>query len=444
MRRAAPALAVLLAAAAASASPVPAPGAAEERLFRTDACVFVPEEGERCGFVAVAMNEAGDRLAGATVEGQVQLWNQDGAEIAGFDAAVHGSEQLLFAGDRLFMLASHGELLTVDARTGELLSRFGDLPRDGTLQRLLPGGLLLMRARAEGQPWVDEVLVVSLAFGRIVDRSAVGSPLRHASGRDWAAGVTTRQVAAQVWEGTLHLADEALTRLEIERWCEPLGPRPVCVRRDVDGPNLYLFDLETRRWTVRDMGAPLIGTTMVEWTQAAGRTYASLCALRYVPNSESTYDCRIVDVADGRIVHAFSAARHVMAGATLPGGAAELRLWRQEPGDRSVGTVVRIAAATGEARTLGRFEWAEYSIAGPAGLLWTRAGNWPGRLVAQSPEGFALAHMDQRFGACAGQVVTWHRHGCRVSADRRHIAGIVEGEQILWGRIEWLAEPAAG
>ena len=410
--------------------------------MRTHACVFIPEEGQQCGFVAVAMNERGDLLACATVEGRVQLWDEAGAVIATLDAAVRGSEQFLFAGDRLFVLTSYGDLLTVDARTGKQLSRLSDLPRDGTLQRLLPGGLLLMRARAEGSGLSDEVLLVSVASGRIVDRRLIGSPVRYASGRDWAAGVTTRQVAEQVWHATLHLADEALTQIEIERWCEPLGPRPVCVRRDVDGPNLYLFDLETRRWSVLDMGEPLIGTTMIDWTQAARRTYAALCELRYIPSSESTYDCRIVDMADGRLVHSFSAARHVMVGATLPGGAPELRIWQQDPGDWDTGTVTRVAADTGKAETLGRFdEYSAYSLAGPAGLLWTRAGNWPGRLVARGTDGYALAHIDQRFGACAGQIVTWHRHGCRVSADGRRIAGIVEGEQILWGAIEWLVDP---
>ncbi|HYE27778.1 MAG TPA: hypothetical protein VEA61_06045 [Allosphingosinicella sp.] len=321
--------------------------------MRTHACVFIPEEGQQCGFVAVAMNERGDLLACATVEGRVQLWDEAGAVIATLDAAVRGSEQFLFAGDRLFVLTSYGDLLTVDARTGKQLSRLSDLPRDGTLQRLLPGGLLLMRARAEGSGLSDEVLLVSVASGRIVDRRLIGSPVRYASGRDWAAGVTTRQVAEQVWHATLHLADEALTQIEIERWCEPLGPRPVCVRRDVDGPNLYLFDLETRRWSVLDMGEPLIGTTMIDWTQAARRTYAALCELRYIPSSESTYDCRIVDMADGRLVHSFSAARHVMVGATLPGGAPELRIWQQDPGDWDTGTVTRVAATPARPKRSG-------------------------------------------------------------------------------------------
>jgi len=154
-------------------------------------------------------------------------------------------------------------------------------------------------------------------------------------------------------------------------------------------------------------------------------------------HTESGYGCRILDPAEGRILHRFDAAKFAFAGGTGPNGAPELRV-AARPKEGSIFTLWRIAM-DGRVETLGRFATpTSFSIDGPGGLVWTTGPSLRGELVAR--RGQARARLDGRFGECAQRMVTWAPHRCRVSLDTRRIARLEDDgarRRILWGTIDW-------
>jgi hypothetical protein len=431
-----PLLAVLLCAAAA-------PDAAQEaRLLETKDCVEQPTSSigddfeTVCGFNGLAMSESGDRLLSITVAGRVQLWSREGEELAALETASIGSEQLMVAGGRAIFLDGRGSLVLLDARTGAETARFANMPSWGQLHRMVEADLLYLTTFPPGGYSERESLLVSLADGSVRVRRMTGPMPRYVSGR-WAAGVTTHKDDKGVWRARLHLADAALTQVPLERWCEPIGPLRFCYRSHWDGPNIELFDVESRSWSRRDMGVPLISTTMVDWAQAGGRIFPVVCALQASPKAKARYACRIIDLADGRIVHRFQAESNIVAGGVNPDGQPELRLAIQGPDTNLIWSLFRIGL-DGNVRSLGTFnQHRPFALDGPAGLLWTSTRDQPEMMVAENSSGEPVARMDGRFHRCARMHTTWHSQSCQVSSDRRTIAGFAGDGRIVWGPIIW-------
>lgn len=436
-------LPVALAALAFLATAAPAAGE-ETRVLWSDDCIKLPRtshgppEWDLCGFSGLAINDAGDRLLTTTFQGRVQLWGSRKQPIAEFPGSATHNDQLMFAGDRALFLDGKGNLVVLEGRTGAAIARFANMPRFGRLERVIDDKILISEA-PPGEYYKRETLVVSLGDGAVLERAYTGE-LRYRFGTGWAAGVSTRRDGSGQWRGTLHLADPALTRIPLDRVCDPIGPRPQCVSSDRSAGGLDLFDVETRRWSRFDLGAPMAPTSFVEWAQADGRTFVMVCDLQeFGPggHSESGYSCRILDPAGGRALHRFEAARFAFAGGAGPDGAPELRV-AARPKEGQVFTLWRIAM-DGRVETLGRFATqTSFSIDGPGGLVWTTGPSRRGELVAR--RGRARARLDGRFGQCAQRMVTWAPHRCRVSLDARRIAQLEDDgarRRILWGTINW-------
>jgi hypothetical protein len=421
----------------------------EVRVLETKDCTSVPMDSEGidmeevCGFNGVAMNDAGDRLLTVTVAGRIQLWSREGEALAAFDTASMAGEQLLFAGDRALFLDGRGALVMLDGRTGAEIAHFGNMPIWAHLHRLVGPDLLYLTTFPPGGYVDREAMIISLADGAVRARRLTGPQPRYASG-GWAAGVTMHKDKKGKWRGTLHRADPDLSEAPLERWCDPFGPIPTCIQRDLGGPYLHLFDPATRRWSRHDMGMSLTGETLVEWAQAGGRNFPVICARGPVLDGDIKWACRIVDLAGVRTLHAFEAAAFVVVGGLAPDGSPELRLASRAVGEPSTWTVSRMAL-DGGVRTVGRFGPASpFSVDGPAGLIWTSAPEAPGTMVAAGASGKPVARMDARFAVCAGRPHMLHPHSCLVSADSRHIAGLARDARILWGPILWLGpNPAA-
>lgn len=416
----------------------------EVRLLETKDCVEQPTSSigddfeTVCGFNGLAMSESGDRLLTITVAGRVQLWSGEGEELAAFETISVGSEQLMVAGGRAIFLDGRGSLVLLDAATGAETARFAGMPNWGHLQRLVEADLLYLTTYPPGGFVERESLLVSLADGSVRVRRMTGGTPRYVSGR-WAAGVAPLKDEKGVWRARLHLADSALTQIPLERWCEPIGPLRFCYRSHWDGPNIELYDAEARSWSRHDMGVPVISTTMVDLAQAGGRIFPIVCAVQASPKAKARYACRIVDLADGRIVHHFQAESNIVAGGLDPDGQPELRLAVQGPDTNLVWSLFRIGL-DGNVRSLGTFnQHRPFALDGPAGLLWTTEPDQPGMMVAEDSSGKPLARMDARFRFCARMHTTWHSQSCQVSADRRTVAGLAGDGRIIWGPIIWSA-----
>lgn len=384
-----------------------------------------------CGFWAVEINDAGDRLLTITRTGRVQLWNDRGKAIAEVAADGSPDQSLAFVGDKALVLDAAGILTIFDAAAGAVIAKFEGLPPRGVIVAPIAGERIAIDAPARSGS-DRERIAVSLVDGGIVARHDVGGFERDRSGR-WAAGVTTYKAPDGRWRGRLHLADPATAPIAIDRWCVPIGPKPQCVSGEVDSSSLYVFDYDEKHWTVVGSGiapASFSSTTIAGWSQIAGRAVATVCELQTVADyGGANYLCRIVDAARDHILHRFASAGTLTAVSGLaPDGEPELRVAIRANEYEGPATVLGIDL-DGELRIAATRNRKNIALRGPAGWLWLIEEGKKPTLFAPGRDGRAIAELDAAFTQCV-------RHdACREAKAGRRLAGLFDGK-IAWGSVE--------
>lgn|GEM_PF-5840944 len=396
-----PLLALLLAAAQAAPPPVLAPDAA----FDSSDCVSVHADGDpvdACGFQAMAISPAGDRIVTVSTLNAVQLWGRDGRELARTEAlgpsySGYPSAAAVFVGGAAVALADNSNLVVFDARTGALrLRRRLDMHSTRILRAVGPGRILIEHNLLPS--WQTRYALVDLASGDVVETSEHEPP--HPP--------PAAAVAAA---------------LPLETGCRLVGARPLCVLRPQQGRMLRLFDPATRRWQEVDSGVEIDQWVSVEWIEAGGQVAALICE-RGSPDAVSLRQCRILDLERRRTIYRTEVAHMSAAGGADENGAPEIRVAerRGHGGSGAGGYAIRRIGLDGRVREVAQLpDYAAYWLNSPRGdllysdpadpdtVLVVRPG---GAVVGRLPIGRSGLHRSVM--SADGRTLTWWDGGIRI------------------------------
>ncbi|HEX8644618.1 MAG TPA: hypothetical protein VF702_11980 [Allosphingosinicella sp.] len=293
-------------------------------------CVTVHVDAEpwqQCGFQAMALNDAGDRVVTISNEDKVELWDRSGRRLAAVERRVPQSPgfpsgSVLFVGDAAVAIGARRQLVILDARTGAVrLDRDLGLVAAELLAPTGPRHVLIRNYRVP--EWQSVLAVIDLADGRIVaERDGWPSGSRRLLGL--IAGQST--IVGPLAQRETYLNNPSLNPAPLHD-CAPIGPPLQCVRRQAGSRWVERLDGEGRRIARHKLPVAVGARTQISLIDAGGRLFASVCEPgrrpgRFINPSR----CSLVDVERGRVLHLFRASAMTMEPGVDAAGKPEIRL----------------------------------------------------------------------------------------------------------------------
>jgi hypothetical protein len=422
---------IALAMAAAQPQPLLEP----DVVLQSPDCVTVhadAEPWEECGFQAMALNDAGDRVVTISNQDEVELWDRSGRRLAAVARRVPQSPgfpsgSVLFVGDAAVAIGARRQLVVLDARTGAVrIDRDLNLVAAELLAPTGPRHVLIRNYRVP--EWQSVLAVVDLADGRIVaerdawpilSRRLLALVAGH-SGLDRPGG-----------QHSYYLNTPALDPLPL-RGCGPMGPPLQCVRREPGSRRIERFDAEGRRVARHDLPVEVGAETQVSLIAAGTGLFANVCERGPHPGRFiNPNECSLVDVESGRVLHRFRASTMTMEPGEDAAGNPEVRLATAIDAMYE-GYEIRRIGADGQVTLVATVPRGRgYALALPGGgMMVPDLGDAEAALLL-ARDGSVRARLRLASGGCRTMDSSGRPPPCAFSADGRTMATI--GDAVaLW------------